>query len=79
MMVRWRVIVARDQPALWVTWAAFYGSAGQVEVLLDRRRKPSGTGFEGLPDRRHRSHLDCILREQGFLVVPEAERTVTYN
>ncbi|MBP2672732.1 MAG: hypothetical protein H6Q85_2798, partial [candidate division NC10 bacterium] len=24
-MWRWLVIIARDRPELWVTWAAFYG------------------------------------------------------
>ena len=79
MMVRWRVIVARNQPALWVTWTAFYGSAGPVEVLVDRRRELSGTALGGRPDRRHRPHLDSVLREQGFVVIPSAEMTVPHS
>jgi len=42
-MERWLVIIARDRPELWVTWASFYGGAEKVEVLLDRRQEQPGT------------------------------------
>ena len=71
-MWRWVVIIARDRPELWMSWASFYGHTGKVDVLFDRRQGPPHTG-EGLPDRRTRPNLDSALQEQGFLVIPLPE------
>jgi len=41
------VIIARDRPDLWMTWAAFYGGAATVEV--------SSIGGRGYRARRGRT------------------------
>ena len=67
----WRlVIIARDRPELWVSWASFYSGAATVEVLLDRRQGPPGTATGDRPDRRARSTRDTVLRDLGFIVIP---------
>ncbi|MBP1776660.1 MAG: hypothetical protein H6Q86_2670 [candidate division NC10 bacterium] len=71
-MERWLVIIARDRPELWVTWASFYGGAEKVEVLLDRRQEQPGTKrkrWNG-PERRTQPNRDTALRECGHLVIP---------
>ena len=72
-MRRWLVIIARDRPELWVTWASFYGGAEAVEVLVDRRQGHSWTDPQNRPERRTLSHRDTDLRKQGFLVIPQPE------
>ncbi len=72
-MRRWLVIIARDRPELWVTWASFYGGAGKVDVLFDRRcGLPWPERRESL-DRRARPELDSDLQKHGFLVIPQTE------
>lgn len=71
-MWRWLVIVARDRPDLWMSWASFYGAAGRVDVLFDRRQAPSRTAEDRF-DRRTRPHLDRALQTHGFLVIPRPE------
>jgi hypothetical protein len=66
------VIVARDRPDLWVTWAAFYGGAERVEVLLDRRQGPARPRGQQ-PERRGRTPRGTALQERGFLVIPQAD------
>ena len=72
-MGRWLVIIARDQPEQWVTWTCFYGGAGQVKVLWDRRQGPPQTGASGHPDRRAPSTREATLQERGFLVIPRLD------
>jgi len=67
------VVIARDRPELWVTWAAFYGGTGTVEVLVDRRQGLPGTSRGDRPDRRAQPTRDADLRERGFLVIPQSE------
>ncbi len=71
-MRRHLVIVARDRPDLWVTWATFYGGAERVEVLLDRRQGPARPGGHQ-PERRGRTPRVTALKEHGFLVVPQSD------
>jgi hypothetical protein len=66
------VIVARDRPDLWVTWAAFYGGAERVEVVLDRRRGTARPGGHQ-PERRSQTSRGTALQEHGFLVVPQSD------
>ena len=74
-MRRWLVIIARDRPELWGTWASFYGSAGEVEVLYDRRQGlPWPERGDGL-DRRTQPDRDTDLQERGFRVIPRPEMT----
>jgi hypothetical protein len=72
-MRRWLVIIARDRPEVWVTWAAFYGGAEQVEVLVERRQGQPWTGRGDRPDRRVPPHRHMDGRTQGFLVIPRPE------
>ena len=72
-MQRWLVIIARDRPELWVTWASFYGGAETVEVLVDRRQGQPWTERRGRPDRRARPHCDTALQERGHLVISRPE------
>jgi len=77
-MWRWLVIIARDRPELWMSWASFYGHAGKVDVLFDRRQGPPSPG-EYRPDRRTRANLDRVLQEHGFLVVPVPDTAGAYR
>ena len=72
-MRRWLVIIARDRPEFWVTWASFYGGAGKVEVLFDRRQGQPWPGRGDRPDRRTQPHRDTDLQDHGFLVIPRPE------
>ena len=67
------VIIARDRPDLWITWAAFYGGAATVEVLVDRRRGLPCPREAVRPDRRANRNRESDLQERGFLVIPRAE------
>jgi hypothetical protein len=78
-MRRWLVIIARDRPELWVTWASFYGGAEQVEVLCDRRQGQSGTERRNRLDRRTTPHRDTDLQERGFLVIRRPEMVGTFR
>jgi hypothetical protein len=71
-MPRWLVIIARDRPELWVTWTSFYGGAGEVELVVDRRLSQPWTGGDR-PDRRTPSNREIDLQERGFLVIPRPE------
>ena len=72
-MEAYLVVIARDRPELWVTWAAFYGGAAQVEVLVDRRQGLPCRRREDRRDRRAQRNRDSDLRERGVLVIPRAE------
>lgn len=72
-MPRWLVIIARDRPELWVTWASFYGGAETVEVLFDRRQAQAWTERWDRPDRRIRPHCDPALKERGYLVISQPD------
>ena len=72
-MARWLVIIARDRRDLWVTWAAFYGGAETVEVLVDRRQGQPWMERRNRPDRRTLPHRDTTLQARGFLVIPRPE------
>ena len=67
------VIIARDRPDLWITWAAFYGGAATVEVLVDRRLGLLCVRGADRPDRRANRNRESDLQERGFLVIPRAE------
>ena len=72
-MSRWLVIIARDRPELWVTWASFYGGAAKVEVLLDRRQRLPCPRSGERPERRAQRTRESDLQERGVLVIPRAE------
>ena len=72
-MARWLVIIARDRPEVWLTWAAFYGGGGEVEVLVDRRQGQPGTRRGSRADRRLLPPRDPVLQERGFLVIPRPD------
>jgi hypothetical protein len=72
-MQRWLVIIARDRPELWVTWASFYGGGEKVEVIFDRRQGQPWTERRGRPDRRTQPNRDAALRERGHLVISQSE------
>lgn len=74
-MWRWLVIVARDRPELWTTWACFYGGAERISILFDRRQGQPKTATGDRPDRRVRSPRDRDLQERGFLVIPQPDLT----
>lgn len=67
------VIIARDRPELWLTWAAFYGGTGNVRLVVDRRHTPPRTRREGHPDRRTQPERETALQKRGFLVIPASE------
>jgi hypothetical protein len=69
-MWEWLVIISRDQPEQWVSWTCFYGDAGRVEVLFDRRQRPPGTGAGDYPERRVHPNREATLQERGYLVIP---------
>jgi hypothetical protein len=63
------VVIARDRPELWVTWAAFYGGAENV----DRRQGLSCPRRGDRRDRRAQRTRDSDLQARGVLVIPRAE------
>lgn len=67
------VIIARDRPELWLTWASFYGGAETVEIVFDRRQRQPWPRNGHQPDRRTQSRHDTSLRDQGFIVIPRPE------
>jgi hypothetical protein len=69
-MLQWLVIIARDRPELWATWACLYGGAQRFEIILDRRQGQAGTATGDRPDRRVRSPGESDVQERGFLVIP---------
>ncbi len=73
-MRRWLVIIARDRPDLWVTWASFYGETGEVEVRYDQRQGLPSTERVDRSDRRAHLSRESSLWERGFLVVPRTEK-----
>ena len=72
-MLQWLVIIARDRPDLWASWAAFYGGLENVDILLDRRQAWSETRCEGRADRRTHPDREPTLQERGFLVIPQSD------
>jgi hypothetical protein len=70
-MWRWLVIIARDRPELWATWACFYGGAEGIAILLDRRQGQPATVTGDRPDRRAPSPRESALQERGFLVISQ--------
>ena len=72
-MEAYLVVIARDRPELWVTWAAFYGGAENVEVLVDRRQGQPCPERRNGPDRRTSPHRDPALQARGVLVIPRPE------
>lgn len=73
-MGRSLVIIARDRPEVWLTWATFYGGAESVQLILDRRHAPPGTRRVGHADRRAQRTRNSDLQERGFVVIPQTER-----
>ena len=71
-MGRTLVVIARDRPELWVTWAAFYGGAETVEGLLDRRQGQPWRGRGHHPNRRAQSRRETDLHDHGFIVIPRS-------
>ena len=69
-MLQWLVIIARDRPELWATWACLYGGAERIEIILDRRQGQAGTATRDHADRRVRSPRESDIQERGFLVIP---------
>ena len=67
-MGRTLVVIARDRPELWVTWAAFYGGAETVEGLLDRRQGQPWRGRGHHLNRRAQSRRETDLHDHGFIV-----------
>ena len=78
-MGQWLVLIARDRRDLWVSWAAFYGGAGTVEVLFDRRQGHSGAGTGDRRDPRAGWSRDRDLQECGFLVIPRPENVGAFR
>ncbi len=72
-MERYLVVIARDRPEVWLTWAAFYAGAGSVEVLVNRRQGKPWAGRGDCPDHRDRLNRETALQEHGFLVIPQSE------
>ena len=72
-MERYLVVIARDRPEVWLSWAAFYGGAGNVEVLVDRRQGKPRAGRGDRPDHRARPNRESALQKRGFLVIPQPE------
>ena len=65
------IIVSRDRPELFQTLVATSSRTGVVEILFDRRQRHAGTPTGGRPDRRTRSNRDTLLRDLGFIVIPQ--------
>jgi hypothetical protein len=65
------IIVSRDRPELFRTLVATSSQTGVVEILFDRRQGQPWTGKGERPHRRTRSNRETVLRDQGFIVIPQ--------
>ena len=65
------IIVSRDRPDLFQTLVDTSSRTGVVEILFDRRQGHPWTGRGDCPQRRARSNRDRVLRERGFIVIPQ--------
>jgi hypothetical protein len=72
-MGHYLVIIARDRPDVWVTWAAFYSGAAKVDVLVDRRQGLPCPRKGERPDRRAQRTRESDLQKRGVLVIARAE------
>ena len=72
-MRRHLVIIARDRPEIWLSWATFYGGAESVHLVLDRRHAPPHPRAAGHAERRTQSPNPAALQERGFLVIAERD------
>jgi len=70
-MVHGLIIVSRDRPELFQTLIDTSSQTGVVEILLDRRQGQPETATGDRPDRRARSNRDRVLRDLGFVVIPQ--------
>ena len=70
-MTRYLVIIARDRPELWETFAIIYNNVPGCEIRFDRRYDQNESmGWEGT-ERRAAVVRDKVLRDQGFVVIPQ--------
>jgi hypothetical protein len=65
------IIVSRDRPELFRTLVATSSQTGVVEIPFDRRQGQPGTATGDHHDRRAQSNRDTLLRELGFIVIPQ--------
>lgn len=70
-MVHGLIVVSRDRPELLRTLVDTSSQTGVVEILFDRRKGQPGTATGDRPDRRARSNRDTVLRDLGFIVIPQ--------
>ena len=70
-MVHGLIVVSRDWPDLFQTLVGTSNQRGVVEILFDRRQGHPWTGRGDCPQRRARSNRDRVLRERGFIVIPQ--------
>ncbi len=73
-MLRWLVILSRERPDLWATWASVEGNP-RFEIVYDRRQGHPWPGPGHRPARRAESGRDRGLRERGFAVLPRPDHT----
>lgn len=70
-MTRYLVIISPDRPELLGTFASIFDVVRGVELRFDRRHNQGDSmGWEGA-DRRAPLARDAVLRNQGFLVIPQ--------
>ena len=70
-MTRHLVIISRDRPELWETFAFIYNNVPGCEIRFDRRYdQRESVRWEGT-ERRAALARDAVLRDQGFMVIPQ--------
>lgn len=70
-MVHGLIVVSRDRPDLFQTLVDTSSQTGVVEILLDRRQGQPWSGRGERPHRRARTNRERVLRERGFIVIPQ--------
>ena len=70
-MAGYLVIISRDRPKLLETFAFIYNMVPGCEIRFDRRYDQSeSVRWEGA-ERRAPLARDAVLRDQGFMVIPQ--------
>jgi len=70
-VTRYLVIISRDRPELFETFAFIFNVVPGVEMRFDRRHNQGDSmGWEGA-GRRAPLARDAVLRDQGFKVIPQ--------
>ncbi len=68
-MGRRRIVVVRDEAALYEQLMASHEPGDEVEIVLNRRQDDGPTTARPDPERRSRPDIDQQIQSEGFAIV----------